>query len=114
LSRFVRIDTIEDAFGRILYSSSSTLASKEIGFDLEASVGGTNIEANGDPAVVVIVSLPTLYSDNRIVLLPLNAKSKYTPFKISKFLSPYGFTYLGMIPLYEPCPEMTSIDQRTV
>lgn len=99
LSRFVRTDTIEAAFGRILYSSSSTLASKEIGFDLEASVEDMNIEADGFTAVGVIVSLPTLNRDNRIVLLPLKAKSKYTPIKMSKFLNPYGFTYLGMNPL---------------
>lgn len=73
----LQIATRDVAFGRIWYSSSSILASKEIGLAVDELKDGTSDNAGGSLAMLLF--LIELRRERRSVVLPLSTISKYTP-----------------------------------
>lgn len=67
---------MDEALGKLIYSSSSTRASREMGLACEMLVVGRKATAGAAFKVGDAADGSVLWRDTRIVLLPLNAKSK--------------------------------------
>jgi hypothetical protein len=92
------------AFGSTMYSSSSTLANRDIGAALDTFVRGRNARLCGEPMDLSFGNWfdgSLLCRERSTVLLPFKAKSKYTPGWKNE-LAKLGLRTRGFIPGNEP------------